>query len=377
MIAQTGGAVTRGLECRSVARPPLLDLVEAYRSGRTDFPAGRLPPACLAWAIESGLAPVVARTSAAFLRGGGEDADAVRGADLAARIVASDQSEATVALIDACRGRVGPLTLLKGIWLGHALYPEPHLRPMRDVDVLVEPAEVAEVEEVLRGLGYQPAVEPDVHDYLGHHHAVPYRHPRTGVVFEVHRALVPANGPFGADATFALENVRSHLTDDTFRGRPVRRLSDGLLLAHLAAHWSSSFKVIGGAGGLVVLLDLLALVDRIDWKGAADHLRGGAAVRSLWLLLAYLEARGLRTLPPDVRALVRPSLGAADAVSLALLHALMDVRVANGRPYGAVLFTRRTFEIVWKTLLRPGPAVLNLASLPWWLLPSRVRGRSI
>ena len=201
--------------------------------------------------------------------------------------------------------------------------------------------------------------------------------PRTGVVIEVHRALVPANGPFGADATFSLDNVRSHLTADTFRGRPVRRLSDGLLLAHLAAHWSSSFKVIGGAGGLVVLLDLLALVDRVDWARAADDLRGSTAAFSLWLLLAYLEARGLRALPPDVRALVRPPLGAADAVSIALLHALMDVRVANGRPYGGLVFTRRTFEIVWKTLLRPGPAALNLASLPWSLLPSRWTGRSV
>ncbi|MET0554789.1 MAG: nucleotidyltransferase family protein [Vicinamibacteria bacterium] len=359
-----------------MARPPLLDLVDAYRAGRTDYPADRLTPARLAWAIESGLAPVLARTSASFLRAGGPDADAVRGADLAARVVADDQSDATVALIDACRGRVGPLTLLKGIWLRHALHPEPHLRPMRDVDVLVEPAEVAEVEDVLRGLGYLPAVEPDVDDYHGHHHAVPYRHPLTGVVFEVHRALVPAAGPFGTDPMFDLGYVHSHLTDDTFRGRRVRRLADGLLLAHMAAHWSSSFKVVGGAGGLVVLLDLLALAGRVDWPRAAADLRGSTAVRSLWLLLGYLEARGLRTLAPDVRALVRPPLGAADGVALALLHAMMDVRVADGRPYGRAVFTRRTFEIVWKTLLLPRPSALNLASLPWRLLPSRWTGRS-
>jgi hypothetical protein len=100
-------------------------------------------------------------------------------------------------------------------------------------------------------------------------------------------------------------------------------------------------------------------------------------VRSLWLLLAYLEARALRTLAPDVRALIRPPSSGADGVSLALLHAMMDVRVADGRPYGQLVFTRRTFEIVWKTLLRPGPAALNLASLPWWLLPSRWTGRSV
>lgn len=360
-----------------MARPPLLDLVDAYRAGRTDFPAGRLPPARLAWAVESGLAPVVARTGAAFVRAGGPGADVVRGADLAARIVAADQSEATAALLDACRGRVGPLTLLKGIWLGHTVYPEPHLRPMRDVDVLVAPEEVAEVESILRTLGYRPAVEPDVHDYASHHHAVPYRHPQTAVVVEVHRALVPASGPFGSDPAFAPDAVKRRLADDTFRGRPVRRLADGLLLAHLAAHWSSSLKTVGGPGGLVVLLDLLGLAERIDWSAAAADLRGSAAARPLWLLLGYLEARGLPILPPGVRALVRPRLGGLDQVSLAALHALMDARAADGRPFGKVLLTRRTFEIVWKTLLRPGSAARNLASLPWWLLPSRWTGRSL
>jgi hypothetical protein len=357
-----------------VARPPLLDLLAAFRAGRTDFPPGALSSARLAWVIESGLAPLLARVSPELLARGGADADAVRGADLAARIVAADQAEATVALVDACLPSVGPLTLLKGIWLSHALYPEPHLRPMRDVDVMVAPERVAEVEGVLRALGYEPQPEAGMGDFSAHHHSAPLRHPDTGVVFEVHRALVPPSGPFARVPAFTAESVRRHLRADTFHGRPILRLSHELQLSYLSAHWSSSFKVIGGAGGLLVLLDLMALLEHVDWAAAADDLRGSPAALSLWLLLTYLETRGLQPMPPDARASVHPLADAMGALNLAVLRRLVDRRVADGRPYGRVVFTRRTFEIVWKAMLRPGSSAAHLAALPWHLLPSRWRG---
>lgn len=359
-----------------MARPPLLDLLSAFRAGRADLPADALPPGRLAWAIESGLAPLVARTAPALLARGGDGADAVRGADLAARVVAADQAEATVELLDACRGRVGPLALLKGIWLSHALYPEPHLRPMRDVDVLVAPDEVAAVVEVLRGLGYVDEHEPGMGDYGGHHHAAPLRHPGTGVVFEVHRALVPRSGPFAGVAAFAPEGVRRHLRDDTFHGRPVKRLSHELQVSYLSAHWSGSFKLIGGAGGLLVLLDLMALLPDVDWPAVAEDLRGSPAALPLWLLLTYLDTRGLAAMPAAARAAVHPQADAPGDLNLALLRRLLDRRVAEGRPYGRVLFTRRTFEVVWKTMTRPGSSVAHFLALPWNLLPARWRGAS-
>ena len=148
----------------------------------------RLSAPRVEWALECGLAPVIARCCAGTIRRSSPQWSLIRGSDLAARVVAEDQAQATVELIEACGPRVGPLTLLKGIWLSHALHPEPHLRPMRDVDVMVEPEAAREVERILIGLGYRPA-RPDGEREFGHHnHLVPYRHPTTDVVVEVHHA---------------------------------------------------------------------------------------------------------------------------------------------------------------------------------------------
>jgi Uncharacterised nucleotidyltransferase len=47
------------------------------------------------------------------------------------------QLEAVGEIIEACRGRVPTLVLLKGMSIAEQFYPESHLRLMRDVDFLV------------------------------------------------------------------------------------------------------------------------------------------------------------------------------------------------------------------------------------------------
>lgn len=356
-------------------RPQLLDLFAAYRAGRTDFPLASLHADRLAWALKMGLGPILARTcqdDAGASRS--PEWDAIRAADLAARVVMEEQRDATVELIEACAGRVGELTLLKGIWLSDRLYPQPHLRPMRDVDVMVEPERVGEVESVLLELGYEPRPEGSPDQYRTHHHAVPYCHPATGVWFEVHRRLLPARGLYGTDAVFESDSVRAHLCGAEFEGLPVRRLSDPLQVLYLAAHWAGSFKAISGAGGLLVLLDLLAIAPSVDWDEAVRSLPGTAVASALLLLMSYLEARDLLRPEPRVMDALWRAQRSFGRLNLRALHVLMDLRLADGRAYGRWVRSRRNLEIVWTTLLRRRPALVNLMSLPWGLVPERWRG---
>lgn len=356
-------------------RPQLLDVFDAYRSGRTDFRLSSLDSDRLSWGIEMGLGPLLARTcrddpTAPASR----EWDAIRAADLAARVVMEDQRDATTELIEACAGRAGQLTLLKGIWLSHALYPEPHLRPMRDVDVMVEPEQVPEVEEVLLELGYEPHPEGSPDQYRTHHHAVPYWHPSTGVWVEVHHRLLPARGLYGADAVFEPPQVRAHLQAASFRGLPVRRLSDPMQVLYLAAHWAGSFKAISGAGGLLVLLDLLAMAPVVDWDEAVRSLPGTAVASALLLLISYLESRGLLSPEKRVMEALWRSQRSFGSANLRFLHLLMDLRLADGRAYGRWVRSRRNLEIVWNTFLRRRHAVANMLALPWYLIPERWRG---
>lgn len=356
-------------------RPPILDVLTAYRAGRTDHPLAALDARRRAWALESGLGPLLARTcrddpAAPALA----DWQHVRGADLAARVVTEELAEATLEIVRACAPRVGPVALLKGIWLSHAVYPEPHLRPMRDVDLLVAPETVADVERILQELGYEPIPNDDVPDYSRHHHATPHRHPDTGVWIEIHRGLVPQGGPYGRDAALSPERVATQLVRAEFRGEPVLRLSDDLQVAYLAAHWAASLKMVAGAGNVSLMLDVLGLAPSVRWEAVVRDVAGSATASPLYLLVSYLETRGLLALPRGVVDALGAGQRSFGRASLALMHALIDRRQADGEAYGALVRSRRNFEILWTTLLRPRGTLRNLLALPWELAPRRWKG---
>jgi hypothetical protein len=48
---------------------------------------------------------------------------------------------------------------LKGVYLGHRIYPSPGLRDLGDVDLLVHRAEIPDADRTLRQLGYEPEFE--------------------------------------------------------------------------------------------------------------------------------------------------------------------------------------------------------------------------
>ena len=52
--------------------------------------------------------------------------------------------------------------LLKGVALAVAFYPDPALRPMADIDLLIHPGDAAASAEVCRGLGWEPLFDPEV-----------------------------------------------------------------------------------------------------------------------------------------------------------------------------------------------------------------------
>lgn len=50
--------------------------------------------------------------------------------------------------------------VLKGAALAYTVYPEPLLRPMGDIDLLIKPADLSQITILLKGLGFCPKPEP-------------------------------------------------------------------------------------------------------------------------------------------------------------------------------------------------------------------------
>jgi hypothetical protein len=362
-------------ELKLVIRKParsLTILLQAAAQNRADLSLEDFRESQIRWAVESGLGPLLRRCVA--------NASSVRmsplwplleGANVTARMIMAEQMDAMEEIVRACGSHAHPPTLLKGISISDQFYPEPHLRPMRDIDFLVEQDAIPVVESALLGMGYRQQSENPPEFYEAHHHTTPFYHPRTRVWVEVHQRLFPVWSPVGSDKVFSIDNVRTERRPAEFRGRPVDRLSDELQVVYLASHWAIDFRRLGGMVAMFDMIYLLRNARSIRWNRILEWLDGAVAAGPMYLLLTYLARHELVELPPGILGDLFRQQRSFGPASLKIVHALIDRYVTNGREFG-LLVSDRNFKILWETLLLPRRASRRLPLVLWNLLPSRV-----
>jgi Uncharacterised nucleotidyltransferase len=355
--------------------PPLISLLQVVSQGRENARLAALNAEAIHWAIQTGLGPLLYQTTKA-------DADAVasplwmalKSADLTAQVIAGEHADAMCEILQACEPLAPPLTLLKGISICEQYYPRPHLRPMRDLDFLVEEAVLPLVESVLLELGYRQRSKSPAALYEKHHHSMPFFHPYHGVWVEVHRGLFSLKSLAGTDKVFSLEHVKTQRLPSTFRGKTVMRLSDELQIVYIASHWAHSFQAIGG---MVAMLDMIYLLQKrkgaIDWERLLGWLQGSTASTYLYLMLTYLAKYDLIDIDPEILRDLCRCQRSYRSIHVKILHMLIDRYYVHGSPFGR-LSSLRNIGILWKTLLLPGSPFRNLLLVPCYLLlPWQVR----
>jgi hypothetical protein len=351
--------------------PGLARLLRAAAQGREDLALATLEPADVGWAIATGLGPLLfATTRADPERESSLLWPRVHSAYLTARFLAAEQRQAAGEILEACAARGHRLVLLKGISIAHQHYPEPGLRPMRDVDILVADGEVDAVEAVLAGLGYARRSTAAPGFYDTHHHTMPLFEPRRGVWVEIHRALSSPKGERVVEDVLAPHHVLANLEPAELEGRRTSRLTGELQLVYIASHWAHGFTVVGGALALLDAIYLMkATAASLRWERLLASLSAApAAAGHLYALLAYLDARGLVTLAPGRLDELRRRQRAFGTMNLRIVHAMIDRFLLRGTPPGPVLTADR-LRIAWRTLFLPDPPLRNLARLPWRMRP--------
>jgi len=354
--------------------PELLSLLDAIAIDRHDLGLDAFDSRQIEWAIDTGLGPLFFR---AVKDNPGNATSShwplLKAADLTARVISADLSDAMAEILDARRGREFHLTLLKGISLSEECYPEPHLRPMRDLDFLVASDALPQVDILLRRLGYEQPCESDAQTYENHHHLAPYFNAEKNVWVELHRGLFSAKKRASSVAVFRPKNILSQLRPSTFRQRDVYRLSYELEVVYLACHWAQDFKTLGGMTAMVDMIHLLKRAPvRLDWERIIDWVRGSVAASYLYLLLSYVNRYGLVTLDPAVlRELFvsQPSLGKC---SLKLAHGIINRYLVQGRGFGRIL-SKRNIAVLWKALALPRSLLRHRRQIPVSLSPVRMR----
>jgi hypothetical protein len=353
----------------------LLPLVQAIARGRSDFSLGGFDDAQMAWIVRSGLGVACFYTAKKNPENfASRHWPILTAADLTSRCVAAEHREAIEEIIDAARVCIPQVILLKGISVADEVYPEFHWRPMRDIDVLVPAESLARMERLLRELGYRQISDVPQQVYDAHHHTMPFFHTEKEVWIEVHHHLISPRNRACQDRLFTLAHVFAEIRKSEFQGRSVYRLSPELQVAHIAVHWAQDFKEIGG---MLAVLDVIFLLQRsgesFRWENLLAWVDRSSTAASLYLLLSYLESRGL-LIPPDG---ILHRLGASQRVfgrcTLAAMHKIIDRYLLEGSGFN-VLFSRRTLRIAWDTLTLPLPAPSKVLLMPVQLcMPSLLR----
>jgi hypothetical protein len=118
-----------------------------------------------------------------------------------------------------------PIILLKGAALAHLIYPAPELRPMVDIDALIDPADEERAVSTVSGLGYCFAPHHGSRFARRMHHLPPATMTKSGfrISLEIHLDAMSADAP--ESLTFATLSAKP---------RPFQRGSgpQGLALGH-------------------------------------------------------------------------------------------------------------------------------------------------
>ena len=217
---------------------------------------------------------------------------------------------------------------LKGIYLAKAVYAEPALRPMADIDLLFRVEDLERAQAVLFALGYTRE-EPDrpVTDYAsGSHQLSAFQ--RGGLLgVDVHMRLEAPDAPFAID----LDGIWQRARPWSVNGQSLLALSPEDLLLHLCLHatYHHRFRI-----GLIALVDLREVIRRapLDWERFVARARAWRAQTPAYLGLALANRLVGATVPAPVLAALAPAEDGEDALLLAeqtLLTARPDDRRAD------------------------------------------------
>ncbi|PKV11544.1 hypothetical protein CVO74_19360 [Xanthomonas prunicola] len=247
--------------------------------------------------------------------------------------------------------------LLKG--LGYAAqFGQLHRREACDIDVLIEPHASQHALSALSALGYvlQADAALDPTEYCRYNHALPLRHPETGVVLELHLRLANHERQF----PLSQQVWRDHLSTVVLGGTQVPTLSPSAAVVYAAFHgtkhhWHRAFWLVDMAQALGST--------QLDWAEVLGLARQLGVERQLALSALLAEASLGIALPAALQrqtTLLRKARPAAAAL-LPCMDALGSDRGADlAVRLGLFAYIRHLLSLqsTWRGRLHVVPALL-------------------
>jgi hypothetical protein len=254
---------------------------------------------------------------------------------------------------------------LKGFATGLAIYPEPELRGLGDVDLLLRPADLAALVHLLRDRGFvfRRAQGAQVWGLISDASFHPFVAPDRQLAFDLH--IHPDDFPLHCSLSTEVVFAEAHETVDA--GMTLRIPCDEHLLLMAMSHAARDKYDPSAVRSVVDMAVMLTRTGRaIDWLGLRALAEAGGNCRILRLAVQVLRGLGLpmEGIPADLQ---RPFRGLA---AWELTRAVDELGNLFALPSGKWALQRREWLLTggpriaaWRTarrlrgLLRPWPGV--------------------
>ncbi len=245
--------------------------------------------------------------------------------------------------------------VLKGAALALTVYPQPGLRPMRDMDILVRESDALRAQMILVELGFKANTPRSIAANNSHHLPVA-QHVVDGlkVSVEVHHRLLPVT-PYHFNFEHLSENTISFFINEV----AAETLGHELMLWHIYCH-SFAYPSITQLIRLIWVADFVSLVEKhveeIDWDMVKSSYPQVWHVLPVFHSLTPWSERVIERLEIEIEP---PPKGIGIS-----FQGWPNSSLAEQRQKGIVRFLRDTFwPSEWWTWLYYG---VNHRNVKWW-----------
>ena len=241
--------------------------------------------------------------------------------------------------------------VLKGAAFARAVYGDIGLRPMGDIDVLVQPKHLDQAEVVAKQLGYRilASAEADKQTRQNHRHLPNLWHPAKRVVLEIHRHIISPGDP----GHFALDGFWMRAKPAAGFEAHALALAPEDLLVHLCMNFflDRRYHSLRALGQLCDIAEVVCHYNQsLDWslveQTASEHEIGQLLYCSLYAARELLESPA----SAEFMAILRPAGFDEELADLFIRRRVVDTRpwlahglVPTGSNYG---FARATWGIL-------------------------------
>ncbi|MEN8209898.1 MAG: nucleotidyltransferase family protein, partial [Candidatus Fermentibacteria bacterium] len=208
-----------------------------------------------------------------------------------------------VEILDALETHGIDVVVFKGIPLAHIFYNDPGIRVSKDIDILIDKAQVESAQQVLGDNGFSLYTgwlkEADWRTY--HFHLIYTRGENMDIVIELHWILLDPNKDHEMDC----EVVRRQAVSMKIQGRKVETLSQPHALWFACMHLS--YKVYLDVRGLAELKRLAAKMDESAWEYVFSWAQETRTLDQLKLAFAISESVFGAYLEESISLRLKPS----------------------------------------------------------------------